>query len=273
MRATHAEQNCAERTAEVYRFMDDDLAVYRISDELWVGLRSLCKAFHQPLKEHLRAMKTLPWARVTTVLTRTSTGQVQPHMVLDLASVSGWLFTLPLAELPEALRPKLVTYQRQCAEGLATHFLGCRMGTGAEQLASALLESLTPTVRETLLHAFGPMAMRVATLEQRAGRGTATGAPAPAAVSDDEAHPCGARDAFRAHQASERERILGALEACNWNRAQAAVTLGIPRRTFYRRMNSYGIQESRSTRGEEPSSVDTRPPSSTREPSGPSATS
>ena len=40
----------------------------------------------------------------------------------------------------------------------------------------------------------------------------------------------------------ERERILEALNNCNWNRAKAAELVGIPRRTFYRRLKKYGIQ-------------------------------
>ena len=43
------------------------------------------------------------------------------------------------------------------------------------------------------------------------------------------------------HREDEKERILGALTRCNWNRVQAAKALGIPRRTFYRRLKDYGI--------------------------------
>jgi transcriptional regulator with GAF, ATPase, and Fis domain/predicted negative regulator of RcsB-dependent stress response len=42
-------------------------------------------------------------------------------------------------------------------------------------------------------------------------------------------------------KAVERERILSALTACNWNRAQAAKMIGLPRRTFYRRLKEFGI--------------------------------
>ena len=34
---------------------------------------------------------------------------------------------------------------------------------------------------------------------------------------------------------------LAALEATGWNRVKAAAQLGMPRRTFYRRLNDYGI--------------------------------
>jgi transcriptional regulator with GAF, ATPase, and Fis domain len=44
------------------------------------------------------------------------------------------------------------------------------------------------------------------------------------------------------HRHDERERILKALQACNWNRVKAAKLSGIPRRTFYRRLREYGIQ-------------------------------
>jgi transcriptional regulator with GAF, ATPase, and Fis domain len=44
-----------------------------------------------------------------------------------------------------------------------------------------------------------------------------------------------------AYKASERERILSALTACNWNRVQAAKMVGLPRRTFYRRLKEFGI--------------------------------
>jgi transcriptional regulator with GAF, ATPase, and Fis domain len=40
---------------------------------------------------------------------------------------------------------------------------------------------------------------------------------------------------------SERLKILGALEQHNWNRARAAKALGMPRRTFYRRLQEHRI--------------------------------
>ena len=39
----------------------------------------------------------------------------------------------------------------------------------------------------------------------------------------------------------ERQQIMETLEACNWNKSKAAQQLGIPRRTFYRRLKEYQI--------------------------------
>jgi len=47
-------------------------------------------------------------------------------------------------------------------------------------------------------------------------------------------------DAMRAH---ERRIIIGALEACGWNRTEAAERLDINRATLYKKMRSLGIDE------------------------------
>jgi serine/threonine-protein kinase PknK len=61
------------------------------------------------------------------------------------------------------------------------------------------------------------------------------------------APPAGSGDGDLAHgmedfKRGEKRRILRALEAHGWNRARAARELGIPRRTFYRRLQEHGIQ-------------------------------
>lgn len=43
------------------------------------------------------------------------------------------------------------------------------------------------------------------------------------------------------HKLEEKQRILHALEAAGWNRVKAAQALGMPRRTFYRRLSDYSI--------------------------------
>jgi len=43
------------------------------------------------------------------------------------------------------------------------------------------------------------------------------------------------------HKREEKQRILHALEASGWNRVKAAQALGMPRRTFYRRLSDYSI--------------------------------
>jgi len=64
----------------------------------------------------------------------------------------------------------------------------------------------------------------------------------PSSAAQANASRRGVETSLSAHQATEKERILAALSACNWNRVKAAEVVGIPRRTFYRRLAKYGIQ-------------------------------
>ncbi|WP_437317713.1 sigma 54-interacting transcriptional regulator [Sorangium sp. So ce385] len=68
------------------------------------------------------------------------------------------------------------------------------------------------------------------------------GAPASAGRAPPSSEPVRVETSLDAHKASERERILVALSSCNWNRVKAAQVVGLPRRTFYRRLKEYGIQ-------------------------------
>jgi len=66
------------------------------------------------------------------------------------------------------------------------------------------------------------------------------GRPVPAAAEDTSPPEAVARNAGE-FKDEEKRHILRALTACNWNRVQAAKQLGVPRRTFYRRLKEYGI--------------------------------
>lgn len=68
---------------------------------------------------------------------------------------------------------------------------------------------------------------------------TSAGAGETPLAEQDAAPP---RDTASQHRREERKRIVDALNACNWNRVRAAALIGMPRRTFYRRLHEYGIQ-------------------------------
>ncbi|MFT3922371.1 MAG: sigma 54-interacting transcriptional regulator [Myxococcales bacterium] len=56
-----------------------------------------------------------------------------------------------------------------------------------------------------------------------------------------EASPSDRPHDVRGFKQRERQRILEALERHGWNRVKAATALGMPRRTFYRRLSEFGI--------------------------------
>lgn len=70
----------------------------------------------------------------------------------------------------------------------------------------------------------------------------ASDAPPAPAVRAPVSERMPSRATLSQHRRDERERIMRALQSCNWNRVRAAEVVGMPRRTFYRRLKEYGIQ-------------------------------
>ena len=70
------------------------------------------------------------------------------------------------------------------------------------------------------------------------GSGGASGGASDARTAASSSARVRTQDEYRD---AEKEKILAALTRCNWNRVQAAKTIGLPRRTFYRRLKEYGI--------------------------------
>jgi DNA-binding NtrC family response regulator len=76
---------------------------------------------------------------------------------------------------------------------------------------------------------------------QEPPRSNQGGAPSSEISNIRPSHPPAIARTKEEFKDTERERILNALSSCNWNRVQAAKMIGIPRRTFYRRLKEYGI--------------------------------
>ncbi|HZF47991.1 MAG TPA: sigma 54-interacting transcriptional regulator [Polyangiaceae bacterium] len=133
---------------------------------------------------------------------------------------------------------------------LIDHFLGifaARYGRERRSVSRAALKRLTAyswpgNVRQlenVLLNAW--VLSDRPELEEFELPDTTYRAPAAAAAPDEPSRRP-VQTSLDAHKASERERILSALSSCNWNRVKAAQIVGLPRRTFYRRLKEYGIQ-------------------------------
>jgi transcriptional regulator with GAF, ATPase, and Fis domain len=77
----------------------------------------------------------------------------------------------------------------------------------------------------------------------RSSRGGGPALPASSGPGSRKAPSTGRGDRdLVQHRQREKDKILSALHASNWNRVKAAAIVGLPRRTFYRRLREYGIQ-------------------------------
>jgi DNA-binding NtrC family response regulator len=91
------------------------------------------------------------------------------------------------------------------------------------------------------LPAVGPPVLPAAIANARTNAGASSPPPPMRAASAISGAAQGVPGNQAEFKANERERILSALAACNWNRVQAAKMIGVPRRTFYRRLKEFGI--------------------------------
>jgi serine/threonine-protein kinase PknK len=112
-------------------------------------------------------------------------------------------------------------------------------------LLSAWLMSESPEIAADDIELPVPVPVPVPSLGARARRADDAQGPSmvePGASASALAGKVGGRSTSATEfKSAERERILSALTACNWNRAQAAKMIGVPRRTFYRRLREFGI--------------------------------
>ncbi|MFO0605053.1 MAG: sigma 54-interacting transcriptional regulator [Polyangiales bacterium] len=133
---------------------------------------------------------------------------------------------------------------------LATHFLaefarehgGARRRLSREALGKLLRAAWPGNVRQ-LRHALENAAVLCEgdTIEADLLR-VGEAEPAPVGVGVGAA-PAAAPSPMAVRKAAERQKILDALEATNWNKVKAAELLGMPRRTLYRRLEEFGLLE------------------------------
>jgi len=121
-----------------------DVVVTRDGDHL-VVLARLCERLGvRDVKSQIDKLRALPWSRWGIIPARDAGGRTQALFCLDIRSVAGWLFTLNAGKMRHELSGKLATYQRDCAEVLADHFIGKRGASAAEvDKLSSRVQALT----------------------------------------------------------------------------------------------------------------------------------
>jgi len=89
------------------------------------------------------------------------------------------------------------------------------------------------------------------------GAGPSPAGPTGRAGSAGSATPARRREEFERERAAEKAAIVAALAKFDGNRSKALDHLGIPRKTFYRRLAEYGLEVSRRERRSLPAKVAT----------------
>jgi hypothetical protein len=113
--------------SEIINIMGADIQlVYNENDEMFVSVRHVCNAIGIDYSAQYRKVSENEVYSGCVVVTTThdSSGRNQEMQCLALSMVAHWLSSIPASRVSEAIRPRLVVYQRECAKILYNHFMG-----------------------------------------------------------------------------------------------------------------------------------------------------
>ncbi len=114
-------------TLASFDFDGDELAVVSHGGTILLVIRHVCDGIGIAYSTQLRKMKLDPSICVVMMSTQIP-GDDQRREVacIDVRSLPLWLATIHPSKVRPELREKLIRYKLECAEVLATHFLGSR---------------------------------------------------------------------------------------------------------------------------------------------------
>ncbi|MCP8895360.1 phage antirepressor N-terminal domain-containing protein [Shinella daejeonensis] len=117
-------------------FRGDDLYGFENDDGVFVALKPIVESMGMDWSAQLQRVKRDPILSEGMVIMTTPFGRggAQDAVCLKLELVNGWLFTIDTSRIKDdAVREKVIVYQRECYGVLAKHFLGKAAGVSAEK--------------------------------------------------------------------------------------------------------------------------------------------
>jgi len=115
-------------------FRGDDLYGFENDDGVFVALKPIVESMGMDWSAQLQRVKRDPILSEGMVIMTTPFGRggAQDAVCLKLELVNGWLFTIDTSRIKDdAVREKVIVYQRECYGVLAKHFLGKAAGVSA----------------------------------------------------------------------------------------------------------------------------------------------
>lgn len=112
---------------ETVKFYDDGLLAVVDAAGVWVSLRRCCDCLGVSMEGQLKKLKDKPWGCVKEMFMQVEGDyQQRNHVLINLRSLAGWLFSIDARKVLPSCREKLIRYQQEAADVLADHFFGCR---------------------------------------------------------------------------------------------------------------------------------------------------
>lgn len=129
------------RTVETVTFHGDDLYVLREGKTVWVNVRQVCANLGIDYSTQVARLKGQPWATVGRRPMVATDGKARQIVCISHRCLPMWLATIDAWRVKKDIQEKLVLYQVECADALATHFFGEeKPGVSPEQFALVIGE-------------------------------------------------------------------------------------------------------------------------------------
>lgn len=122
--ATRTAWRLSMNSIETVKFYGDEIQAVRVGERALVVIRRMCEALAIAYQSQWAKLKKQPWAVVTMIVTTGPDGKRYKVFCLSLDRLPMWLATIEPSRANESSRPKLIAYQRECADVLHHHFFG-----------------------------------------------------------------------------------------------------------------------------------------------------
>lgn len=107
-------------------FNGEHVDAARENGTVWVPVKRICQSLGIQAHGQAERLKSKPWANTQMICAVAEDGKKRMVFCLDLDSLPMWLATIDTQRVRPAVREKLVTYQKECAQVLRDHFFGER---------------------------------------------------------------------------------------------------------------------------------------------------
>jgi hypothetical protein len=121
---------------------------------VWISIPTLCENLGVDAQGQTRKLREKAWGVVEMISTTDSRGLTRPTWCMHIKSLPMWLATIDASRVAERIRPKLVAYQKECAEVLHAHFLKpapiTPAGISSDMLVSAVVAATISAVQQAV---------------------------------------------------------------------------------------------------------------------------
>lgn len=128
----------------------DDLLAIQAEGREWAALKPMCETLGIDFATQLRKLRSRSWAVVGQRPITAADGKTYQTAVVDADTIPMWLATIDENRVAEDARPKLIAYQREARQALASYFNQRTSAPALNQLdvLSAALDQIEAAQRE-----------------------------------------------------------------------------------------------------------------------------